>query len=433
MDVAIIKYNAGNIYSVDYALKRLGVTPIITADPELLNKADKVIFPGVGEAFTTMEYLREHKLDQVILNLKQPVLGICLGMQLMCMRSEEGNADCLGIFPTEVKRFIPQKHEDKVPHMGWNTLTNVKSGLFNERLENKFVYFVHSYYVPVNEYTAATTDYILPFSAALHKDNFYATQFHPEKSGSVGYIEKLFKDMIELIPAIDIIDGKCVRLTQGDYATKKVYNEDPLEVAKMFEGNGIRRLHVVDLDGAREGRIINYRILERIATRTSLIIDFGGGLKQEDDLEIAFESGAQMVTGGSIAVKNPEMFTSWISKFGSEKIILGADAKEKKIAISGWEETTSQELIPFIKGYYDKGITKVICTDIARDGMLQGPAIDLYKEIRDEIPFLYIIASGGVSSIEDIEKLSEAGIPAVIFGKAIYEGKIQLKDLLRFT
>ena len=221
--------------------------------------------------------------------------------------------------------------------------------------------------------------------------------------------------MIELIPAIDIIDGKCVRLTQGDYATKKIYNEDPLEVAKMFEGNGIRRLHVVDLDGAREGRIINYRILERIATRTSLIIDFGGGLKQEDD------------------VKNPEMFTSWISKFGSEKIILGADAKEKKIAISGWEETTSQELIPFIKGYYDKGITKVICTDIARDGMLQGPAIDLYKEIRDEIPFLYIIASGGVSSIEDIEKLSEAGIPAVIFGKAIYEGKIQLKDLLRFT
>ena len=229
--------------------------------------------------------------------------------------------------------------------------------------------------------------------------------------------------MIELIPAIDIIDGKCVRLTQGDYATKKVYNEDPLEVAKMFEGNGIRRLHVVDLDGAREGRIINYRILERIATRTSLIIDFGGGLKQEDDLEIAFESGAQMVTGGSIAVKNPEMFTSWISKFGSEKIILGADAKEKKIAISGWEETTSQELIPFIKGYYDKGITKVICTDIARDGMLQGPAIDLYKEIRDEIPFLYIIASGGVSSIEDIEKLSEAGIPAVIFARPFMRGR----------
>ncbi|MBQ8529751.1 MAG: 1-(5-phosphoribosyl)-5-[Parabacteroides sp.] len=239
--------------------------------------------------------------------------------------------------------------------------------------------------------------------------------------------------MIELIPAIDLIEGKCVRLTQGDYDTKKIYNEDPLEVAKMFEDYGIRRLHVVDLDGARQGRIINYRTLERLATRTSLIIDFGGGLKQDGDLEIAFESGAQMVTGGSIAVKNPEIFTSWISKFGSNKIILGADAKNKKIAISGWDETTNQELIPFIQSYKEKGITKTICTDISRDGMLQGPAIELYKEIQEQIPQLYVIASGGVSSLQDIEKLAEAGIPAVIFGKAIYEGKIQLKDLIRFN
>lgn len=238
--------------------------------------------------------------------------------------------------------------------------------------------------------------------------------------------------MIELIPAIDLIDGKCVRLTQGDYDSKKIYNEDPLEVAKMFEDHGIRRLHVVDLDGARAGHIINYKTLERIASRTSLIIDFGGGLKQEDDLEIAFESGAQMVTGGSIAVKNPDIFSSWITKFGSDKIILGADAKNKKIAINGWEETTDNELIPFIEGYYQKGITKVICTDISKDGMLEGPATDLYKEIREAIPYLYIIASGGVGSIGDIEKLQEAGIPAVIFGKAIYEGKITLKELLRF-
>lgn len=238
--------------------------------------------------------------------------------------------------------------------------------------------------------------------------------------------------MITIIPAIDIIDGKCVRLTQGDYNTKKIYNEDPLEVAKMFEDHGIRRLHMVDLDGARLGRIVNYRILERVASRTSLIIDFGGGLKVEDDLEIAFESGAQMVTGGSVAVKNPDMFTSWINKFGSDRIILGADAKDRKIAISGWEETTDIELIPFIEGYYHKGISKVICTDISRDGMLQGPAIDLYKEIRKTVP-VGIIASGGVSSIEDIEKLAEAKIQGVIFGKAIYEGKIQLKDLLRFT
>lgn len=188
MEVAIIKYNAGNIYSVDYALKRLGINPVITADAETLRKADKVIFPGVGEAFTTMKHLRQTGLDQVIRQLTQPVLGICLGMQLMCRYSEEGNADCLGIFDAEVKRFVPGRHEDKVPHMGWNTLTNVKSRLLPDELENKFVYFVHSYYVPVNEYTAATTEYILPFSAALHKDNFYATQFHPEKSGSVGEI-----------------------------------------------------------------------------------------------------------------------------------------------------------------------------------------------------------------------------------------------------
>lgn len=239
--------------------------------------------------------------------------------------------------------------------------------------------------------------------------------------------------MIQLIPAIDMIDGKCVRLTQGDYSTQKIYNEDPLEVAKMFEDHGISRLHVVDLDGAREGHIVNYRTLEKLATQTSLIIDFGGGLKQENDLRIAFESGAQMVTGGSIAVKNPEVFTSWITTFGNEMIILGADAKDHKIAINGWKETTDKELIPFIQEYHTKGITKVICTDISRDGMLQGPSIDLYKEIGEAIPSIQIIASGGVSCIEDIEQLSEAGIPAVIFGKAIYEGKIQLKDLLRFT
>jgi glutamine amidotransferase len=186
MEVAIVKYNAGNIYSVDYALKRLGITPMVTADTEVLQKADKVIFPGVGEAGTTMEHLREHHLDRLIRDLKQPVLGICLGMQLMCRYSEESNVECLHIFDTDVKRFLPVRHEDKVPHIGWNTLTDVKEGLFTPALEGRFVYFVHSYYVPLNEFTAAATDYVQPFSASLHKDNFYATQFHPEKSGTVG-------------------------------------------------------------------------------------------------------------------------------------------------------------------------------------------------------------------------------------------------------
>lgn len=196
MKVVIIRYNAGNICSVDYALKRLGVEAEISADPAVIRSADKVIFPGVGEAETTMEHLKATGLDKLIKDLKQPVLGICLGMQLMCKHSEEGNADCLGIFDAEVKRFVPKRHEDKVPHMGWNTITNTNSALFTGFDKDEFVYFVHSYYVPVNEHTAATTDYIHPFSAALHKENFYATQFHPEKSGSVG--ERILKNFLDL-------------------------------------------------------------------------------------------------------------------------------------------------------------------------------------------------------------------------------------------
>ena len=238
--------------------------------------------------------------------------------------------------------------------------------------------------------------------------------------------------MIEIIPAIDIIEGKCVRLSKGDYDSKKVYNENPVEVAKEFEANGIRRLHVVDLDGAKSHHIVNYRILEKIATQTSLIIDFGGGIKSDEDLDIAFNSGAQMITGGSIAVKEPELFSEWISKYGSDKIILGADVKDKKIAVGGWKEGTDVELMPFLDQYIKKGIKKVICTDIECDGMLQGPSTDLYKEILEEYPSLYLIASGGVSCIDDIIKLEEAKVPAVIFGKALYEGKIQLKDLKIF-
>ena len=237
--------------------------------------------------------------------------------------------------------------------------------------------------------------------------------------------------MIEIIPAIDLIDGKCVRLSQGDYAKKIVYNENPLEVAKMFADAGIRRLHLVDLDGAKAQHIVNHKMLEKITLGTNLIVDFGGGLKTDEDLQIAFECGASMVTGGSIAVKNPEIFSSWISKFGGDKIILGADVKDEKIAIGGWLETTDLELLPYIKSYTEKGIRKVICTDIRKDGMLQGPAIELYEKMLISIPDIYLIASGGVSSIRDIELLHEASIPAVITGKAIYEGKITLKELTR--
>lgn len=238
--------------------------------------------------------------------------------------------------------------------------------------------------------------------------------------------------MIEIIPAIDIIDGKCVRLSQGDYAQKKVYNENPLEVAKAFEDVGVRRLHLVDLDGAKAQHIVNYKVLESIASNTNLTIDFGGGLKSDDDLRIAFESGASMVTGGSIAVKNPAVFLSWLEKFGAEKIILGADVKNEKIAVGGWIETTEIELLSFVKSFMEKGVDKVICTDISKDGMLKGPSIDLYRKMLGEMPDLYLIASGGVSSMQDIEQLAEADVPAVITGKAIYEGRIKMDDLARF-
>jgi phosphoribosylformimino-5-aminoimidazole carboxamide ribotide isomerase len=236
--------------------------------------------------------------------------------------------------------------------------------------------------------------------------------------------------MIEIIPAIDLIEGKCVRLTQGDYGSKKVYDENPLEVARRFEDWGAKRLHVVDLDGAKAGRVINYKVLEKLSGGTSLVIDFGGGVKGDKDVEIAFGSGVSMVTGGSVAVKERELFLSWLSRYGSDRIILGADAREGRIAIGGWQETTQKEVIPFIAEYYGAGIRKVICTDIGRDGMLGGASVGLYEEIGKAVG-VYVIASGGVGSMGDIKELEAAGVPAVIVGKAIYEGKIGERDLKR--
>ncbi|MBR5470255.1 MAG: 1-(5-phosphoribosyl)-5-[Paludibacteraceae bacterium] len=238
--------------------------------------------------------------------------------------------------------------------------------------------------------------------------------------------------MIEIIPAIDIISGKCVRLTKGDYTSTKVYNENPLEIAKAFEAHGIKRLHLVDLDGAKAQHIVNYHILEQIATKTSLTIDFGGGLKTEEDLKIAFSSGAKMITGGSIAIKNPELFKSWITTYGNEKIILGADVKNEKIAVSGWYETSNCNLITFLNEYTQVGISKVICTDIEKDGMLQGTATDLYKKILNNFPNLHLIASGGVSQWNDIDALENINVPSVIVGKAIYEGNITLSEIEKY-
>ncbi len=235
--------------------------------------------------------------------------------------------------------------------------------------------------------------------------------------------------MIELIPAIDIIDGQCVRLTKGDYARKTVYRDRPAEVAAEFEKLGFRRLHVVDLDGAKSRHIVNQKVLEEITGTTRLTVDFGGGIKTDDDIETAFRHGASMVTIGSVAVTHPDRFISWLEKYGSDRIILGADVRHGNISINGWKEDSTEPLLPFLRRYIDAGVRHVLCTEISKDGTLQGPATDLYRQIMEAYPQLHLIASGGVSSLDDIKMLDEAGIPAVVFGKAIYEGRIDMKEL----
>lgn len=237
---------------------------------------------------------------------------------------------------------------------------------------------------------------------------------------------------MRIIPAIDIIDGKCVRLSQGDYSTQKVYSQDPLDVAKNFQDHGIRFLHLVDLDGAKSSHIVNHSILEKIAVQTDLHIDFGGGLKSDEDLRIAFESGAKQVTGGSIAVKSPEVFRSWLKQFGSKRIILGADAKEEKVAINGWKEESAMDLLPFIAKYREHGVDYVICTDISKDGMLEGPSFELYRKILKSNPGIRLIASGGITHADDLYALEEIGCEGAIIGKAIYEGNISLKQLEQY-
>lgn len=237
---------------------------------------------------------------------------------------------------------------------------------------------------------------------------------------------------MEIIPAIDIIDGKCVRLTHGDYAQKKIYNEHPLEVARQFEDAGLQRLHLVDLDGAKEGKVKNWKVLETLVGKTSLVIDFGGGIKTEKDVQIVFESGAALATVGSIAVKEKQTFLQWLKNFGADKFLLGADVKAEKLTVTGWTEQTDIWIYDFIEDYTQQGVQQIFCTDVAKDGALEGPSTELYKSIIQKFPTLHFIASGGVSKIDDVHTLQEIGCKGVIIGKAIYEGRIKLSELKKF-
>ena len=237
---------------------------------------------------------------------------------------------------------------------------------------------------------------------------------------------------MKIIPAIDLIDGKCVRLTQGDYQQKKEYSSNPVEVAQRFEEHGIQRLHLVDLDGAKQKQVVNLSVLEQIASQTQLAVDFGGGVQSDDDLQRVLDAGAQQVTGGSIAVKRPEVFTNWLTRYGADKIILGADARDRHVAISGWQEQVTTDVVDFIADYQQKGVRYVICTDVAKDGLLQGPSFALYDEIRKEIPSVQLIASGGITTVDDLRQLQQLGVYGAIIGKALYEGNLTLSDLAEF-
>jgi phosphoribosylformimino-5-aminoimidazole carboxamide ribotide isomerase len=238
--------------------------------------------------------------------------------------------------------------------------------------------------------------------------------------------------MLTIIPAIDLIEGKCVRLSRGDYKQKKIYNEDPLEVAKAFEDHGLQRLHLVDLDGAKAQHVVNWQVLEKIAGQTRLIIDFGGGLKSDKDLHIVFNGGAAMVTIGSVAVKERDLFCSWLDRYGHEKIILGADVNERKIAISGWQEVTELDIMDFLDDYLKRGVKQVLCTDITKDGMLEGTSLDLYKDLVEHFQHISLIASGGITQVDELYGLNELGVKGAVIGKAIYEGKISLDELKKF-
>lgn len=276
-------------------------------------------------------------------------------------------------------------------------------------------------------------------NARVNALGFYKKQdFEPfgETWNQLGFqfvkMQLLFKRNMEIIPAIDIIEGKCVRLTQGDYAQKTVYNENPLEVALEFQDAGLKRLHLVDLDGAKAGSVKNWKVLETIAGKTGMVIDFGGGIKTEKDVDIVLNSGAALATVGSIAVKNKAILLQWMKQFGAEKFLLGADVKEGKIAISGWLEETDIEVVEFIRAYKEEGIQQVFCTDVSKDGLLQGPSTELYQDILNALPGLHFIASGGVSTLKDLEDLQQIGCAGVIVGKAIYEGRITLQELKKF-
>lgn len=461
--IAVIDYNAGNIASVKNALERLKRDFVVTKDPKIILDADKVIFPGQGRAGQAMGELKALELIEVLKQIKAPFLGICLGMQLLYEYSEEDDTACLGILKGKVTRF--RERSLKVPLIGWSTVTQKKHDQwFREIPETMYAYFVNSLYVSADEEnTLAYYTYgFIRAAAIVKKDNFYGTQFHPEKSGSLGV--QLLKNFCELpfspprkgemkegvftapstplpslplarrrsiliIPAIDLMDGKCVRLRQGRFGEKTVYAHDPVSVAKSFIEDGAKYLHLVDLDGTKEGAPRNMNTILSILRNTNVPVQTGGGMRIEENIRQYLDAGVARVILGTSALFNPETVRRLIAEYGPGRIVVSVDGKDGKVAVKGWQETIGIGVIEFIQQLQTLGVTTIIYTDVKSDGELQGPNFEMIEKIL-KFP-LKIIAAAGVTTIEQVQKLRDLGVYGVIVGKALYEERFNLQQAVK--
>jgi cyclase len=442
MRVAVIDYQSGNIASVTNALDVLGVSHTVTSNPDEIRRADRVIFPGVGRAAPAMEELRKRGLDAVIKDVRKPFLGICLGMQLLLPFSEEDNTACLGVVGGEVKRFSGKKDLErrlKVPQIGWNGVRQIASDpLFKDIPDDSYFYFVNSYYVEADDRVAlGKTVYSEEFVSILRQGNFYGVQFHPEKSGSVGLallrnfceLKALGRGKLSVIPAMDILDGQCVRLVQGDYHRRKTYSENLVETARTIQELGVPLIHIIDLNGAREGVPVNREKILEIVRILDVPVQVGGGIRSYEDAEAYLEGGVERVILGTSALTNPELIKRLIEVYGASRIAVAADVRDGFVAIKGWQETVEKSVFDFLAELEGLGVEFVLLTDTRRDGTLTSPDFEFVEEIL-EYPFNVMVA-GGVSSDEDVRRLDEQGAYGVVIGKAFYEGKIDPRSLAK--
>ncbi len=438
MKIAVIDYNAGNIASVTHALNRLGCNYTVTRDPKTILAADKVIFPGQGRAAPAMKDLRESGLDDVLKNIKAPFLGICLGMQLLFSRSEEDDTECLDIIKGDVTRFDANSCR-KVPQMGWNTVQQSrKSPLFSDIPDVFYTYYAHSFFVPADEtYTLARSIYgSTKIAGIVQKDNFFGVQFHPEKSGDVGM--QILKNFCELetvqnktlvLPAIDIINGQCVRLYQGDYEKQTTYGSSPLAQANGFVEKGAQYIHIIDLEGAKDGAPKNADLIISVAQSVSVPVQTGGGIRTRESARHYLDNGVSRIILSTSAISDPEMIRELTAEYGPGRVVVSVDARDEKVSIKGWKEESSLTVTELLNSLRPLGVTTIVYTDIKSDGTLKGPNFAALQKV---LGFGFnVIAAGGITTVEDVAELNAMGVYGAIVGKSLYEGSFDLESATR--